>query len=509
MKKLIFILIFGIFLVSLVGAEENCDVVWPQFGVVSCETFYGSNPETLSKTPSGCSNNICQFSFSCAGKSECKISSYDIQLICPGIPCIEYSIYKNEGLLGRVFGYGSCIGKNDPPPVIDDFNSVDILARCTYFLDEIEVDPSSTVKMTYRNRYLYDENPDHPEHKVDESVGCIPQGIMYEEGIVNKLPSLWIDSEGNSESLPSNVIDQFPTNMNVGETYSYFYSWREIPNINLIKNKEGTIAGYCGGSLGNRKLLDYQNVDDGGSCYVLPTSIQKTVECCYNEDCRWKGEGYVCDPTTFTCSENKPCNSDIECQVIGQPICSNNIETSWMCDLTKPWHPNEGTCTKSTRNVFCCSDNDCSKDEYCNKELGCKLIYTLEKCPSKRCCVAGGNYEEKSCGDNLSCCIVGGSVVGICAEDCSQISEEDLEGGITGGVISESKGKSSTGIIILIVFLVLIGGSIAYYFYTNKKKTTPKKGVKKELETKGKHCTKCGSLLKSRGKFCSKCGRKV
>lgn len=504
------------FLISFVYAGD-CQVVWPQFGVVSCQVFYGSSPETMIEGPSSCSDNICHFSFSCAGKSECKISSYDIQLDCPGAPCLEYSIYKDGSLLGDSFGYGSCWGKDDPPPVIYDFNTLDIVGRCNYIVGQTEVDNSSTVKMTYRNKYLYDTTPDYPEHKVDESVGCVPNEIMYKSGIINKLPSSFVDSEGNTGSVPGNAIDSLPTNMDVGETYSYFYSWKEVPNINLVKNKEGSTAGYCGGSLGDRKLLDYSEISANGGCYTIPTSVQKNVECCYNEDCKWKGEEYVCDPTTFICSENKPCNSDIECQVIGQTTCSNNLETSWSCDLSKPWYPKEGTCTKFTKNVLCCSEKDCGVDEYCNKELGCQSTYTLENCPRGKCCVSGGSYKEKECNNDLECCTLSVSFVGICAEDCSKINQESLKTTASQSDSQQSSlSKSSTGTIILVIFLILIGGSIAYFIYVKKKKGKNKpsdKKIEKPKEKKGtekgKHCTKCGNLLKSGSKFCTKCGKKV
>lgn len=69
--------------------------------------------------------------------------------------------------------------------------------------------------------------------------------------------------------------------------------------------------------------------------------------------------------------------------------------------------------------------------------------------------------------------------------------------------------SSSTGIIILVIFFILIGGSIAYFIYDKNKKTQLKSNVKKEIETKGKHCTKCRSLLRGRSKFCTRCGKKV
>lgn len=509
MKRIILLLIFGIFLISFVGAVENCDIVWPQFGVIECDM--AENTEKLEGSLSNCQQESpywCRFSFDCAGKLHCNLFSTDFNLICDEGKWAPYlEIYKDGSITPIVYD-------RVPPQNIEEFQTVVIKGYCRGTILGWNKEPlksHSKIYMTYQNKYLYDTNFDHPRHKVEESVGCVPNGIIAKEGYLNQLPENWVDSEGNiKDSKPTNAIDYLPTNMNEGETRSYLYGWRKVSGINLIKNKEDSIAGYCGGNLGDRKLLSYSKLSLTEGCYIIPISVKKNVECCYNEDCKWKGDNYICDPTTFTCSKNRPCNSDVECQVIGQTTCLNNIETSWVCDLTKPWDPYIGTCEKQTKNVLCCSDNDCGSDEYCNKELGCASTYTLENCPSGKCCFSGGNYKEKTCESDLQCCTMGGSFVGICAEDCSQISEENLEAGITGAATSEMKSGSSTGTIILIVFLVLIGGSVAYYIYSKKSKKELSRKVKQEVEIRNKkYCKKCGGPLKPKSKFCSKYGKKV
>jgi flagellar basal body-associated protein FliL len=80
---------------------------------------------------------------------------------------------------------------------------------------------------------------------------------------------------------------------------------------------------------------------------------------------------------------------------------------------------------------------------------------------------------------------------------------------ITGDVTSQSKEKSSTGIIIAVIFFILIGGAVAYFIYNKNKSANLKKGVKKDLKEKGKHCKKCGKLLSPRNKFCTGCGRRI
>jgi len=511
MKKLILFLLIGLVLISFVVAEE-CEVAWPQFGVIECDVV--ETTAKLEDYPSNCQSEEpywCEFNFECAGKVHCNIYGMDFDLKCSEGNWAPYlEIYKDGSSTPSIYNL-----KDNPPPNIEEFQTVLIKSYCLGTIlgwNKEQLENLSKIELTYQNKYLYDDNPDHTRHLVPESVGCIPNGIMAKEGYLNQLPERWVDSDGQiKDNKPSDATDYLPTNMEEGETYSYLYGWREVSEINLIHDKNGELAGYCGGNLGSRKLLEYQQLSEENNCYIIPTSVKRDVECCYDGDCKWKGENYVCDPTTFMCSESKPCNSDIECQVIGQTTCLDNTETLWTCDLNEVWYPKKGTCMKSTKEVLCCSDDDCGTEEYCNKEEGCKLRYNLENCPSERCCIYGGDYKEKECGSSLQCCILVGSLVGVCEEDCSQVDKEELENeNFQGGNASSlSEKSSSTGTIILIVFLILIGGSVAYFVYVKNKKKKLKTKVKKELKTKEKHCTKCGNLLSSKNKFCTKCGKRV
>jgi len=509
---------FLLFLSTTIFAQSqtSCQVVYPQFGVVSCEVFYGSAPLTETKSPN-CVGDSCTFTFSCEGKAECQISSTDIQLSCDTWGyCFTYTLTKDGQNMGS---YSSCTGGN-PPQSISRFSSVTITGNCQLNIINYPKAPlssNSRITMTYQNIYLYDTNPDWPKHKVDASVGCVPNGIMYKSGYTNQLPLSWIDSNGNiAGTKPSNLVDTLPTNMKVGETYSYFYSWREVSGINAIIGKDGNPSGYCGGSLGDRKLISFSQVTLGSSCYLVPTSIQKNVECCYNEDCKWKDPSgkLVCDPTTFTCTNQRPCNSDAECQVPGETYsCVNKVETSWSCDLTQKWYPYKGTCIKTTKSVPCCTDSDCPdpNNQYCDKVNGCQSKYKYSDCPIGKCCESGGNYKPKSCPSDLQCCHTGDPIVGECKSSCVEQKQEAPQ--VTGE-------RPITGQFVLpieptmLVALIGIGViGVGIYMFLKKKgvslltKTVPEHKTK--IEGKVKYCTECGAKQDINKKYCTNCGSKL
>jgi len=140
-----------------------------------------------------------------------------------------------------------------------------------------------------------------------------------------------------------------------------------------------------------------------------------------------------------------------------------------------------------------------------SEEITVMLTASTEDLKEVKCNFKAYATREPSKSDECSFNLEVKPLTGFSLEDIN-----NSQGGITGGAISESKEKSSTGTIILIVFLVLIGGSIAYYIYSQKSKKELGRKVKQKVELrKGKFCKKCGSKLKPQGKFCSKCGRKV
>ena len=491
-----------------ISATENCKIVNPQFGVVSCEVYYGSSTQTQTLNPS-CENNFCSFTFSCAGKAECEIDKTNIDLKCDTLYYTSHKIYKDGNLLNN----------DNLPNIIKDFNELIIVGSCELFtfgsLHKKSFLSTSKVSMTFKNIYLYDETPDWPEHRVEESVGCMPQGIISKSISISDVPSSWVDDSGNTVGTkPFDFVNSIPT-MDVGETYSYFYDWREISGINAVVSKNGEIVGYCGGSLGNRKLMSYTQINQGGSCYLIPTSVKNTVECCYNEDCKWSGKDF-CDPTSFTCTDDRPCDSDLNCQVLGETTCQNNVIRSWSCDLSKEWYPYKGTCVEKTEQVMCCSDADCSVDQYCDQDIGCKERFVLKECPTEKCCLNGGDYKERPCTLGLECCTASGGIVGECKETCEIIEEQtslfDLISPKSNNAIEDTTSgvslSSGSDLIFIILAVVLV--AIAFIITKNQKTINIKKIKRKPQTSKNiTFCEKCGNELKHTAKFCGMCGKKI
>lgn len=521
---------------------EDCKVVHPQFGTVSCECPAGTPYESL-PTRSVCNGDICNFEFNCEGKSNCEILSEDIQIFCSsGWPtCVEYSIYVDGQLKEGEYHWGNCWGGEERKTNIEKFKRASIVARCSNYLDKMPVSSNSVISMKYQNIYLFDSNFDYPRHKVEESVGCVPNGIMYKSGYVGLLPRSWVDSSGAiAGSLNSSFVDTLPTNMKVPDTYSYFYGWREVSGINIVMSKHGDSIGYCGGSLGDRKLFQYSQISQGSGCYIVPTNILRNVECCYNEDCKWKDPSgsLVCDTSTFTCSDKKPCNSDIECQVLGQRQCLNRQETSWRCDFSQEWYPMKGTCVKEVKSVLCCSDGDCSSDEYCDKEQSCLKRYVLSDCQIGNCCKLGGDYKERNCGSGYVCCTIGGSYVGLCKVSCEEkppstskettATKNTVTNGVPSGTELQNSSKNQNPILLIavIILILAIGAAIYLFRRINEReggRTQTHSSHHQNISHSTHHipisthqpsahkrfCTKCGAPLKEEVAFCTNCGKKI
>ena len=191
------------------------------------------------------------------------------------------------------------------------------------------------------------------------------------------------------------------------------------------------------------------------------------AECCFPSDCvNSYGAEYTCNPDNWKCEQTRPCNSQLDCdQTFGEGICQNNQINKWVCDLTKKWGSYSGTCIHSEKQVAECP-SDCNSKQYYNEEQG--------KCLSR---------------------------TGI-------IDEENINNSVSGSSYSQ-KQSSSTGTTILVIFLILIVGSIGFFVYMKNKKNKFRKGVKKEIIKIGKHCTKCGALVRQNSKFCPKCGKRL
>jgi len=395
---------------SVVVATNQCQVAWPQFGVVSCQIDTNSQPSYPSIQYTLREKDAVA-TYQCSGRCDIENKgSIENNLVCGTLQARNWAVYRSGNKIADSGGFFG--GGYDSFPIqFNDEDSIMVQSWCSILsIPSSKPQASSTLTLKVWQKYLYESTPDWPEHKIESSSNCAPQtwiSTYLNQGVSSgSVPSSWVDSTGSTkDSLSSHPNVQYnlqnlPSVMPINTDYSYFYKWIPVLDINIVYDKKGEISGYCGGSTGNRKLFSYSEITTfGGSCYLIPSSVKKNAECCSNEDCsRWNPSKPVCDTNTFICSDQKPCNSDIECQVPGQTsACSNKQETNWKCDLSQKWHPYAGTCVKSTITVACCSDNECGIDQYCNKEKGCLDKYDLVDCPQGKWCLGGGRYTPQTC----------------------------------------------------------------------------------------------------------------
>lgn len=458
MKRIILLLISGIFLISFVGAVE-CELATPRYGVVQC--MNSGQTETIYSSFGGFDGEWSSIEISCL--SNCQISSKnDISIYCEGVPWDVKEVYKNG------------IEKDISSPVLwnrDD--SLIVKGKCTTLFTNYPVPDDARVEYQQDKIMLYEGWAGSlPNTPISGSEGCILNKNYNEEDISSYLNP----STGEIENKPSSSyssLNQFPNNWEINDHYTFVKDWQTgIADISLTYDKNNN-PYWCGGQYGSRKIYNVQEVtSQSGQCYAIPQSIYlSNIECCFPSDCiNIFGAEYTCNPDTWKCEETKPCNSQLECDsVFGEGVCQNNQINKWVCDLTKKWGDYAGTCIHSSKQVSECP-SDCSSKEYYNEEEG-------------KCLLRAGLKSEEI---------------------------NDSSEGITGAATSEMKSGSSTGTIILIVFLVLIGGSVAYYIYSKKSKKELSRKVKQEVEIRNKkYCKKCGGPLKPKSKFCSKCGKKV
>jgi hypothetical protein len=380
------------------------------------------------------------------------------------------------------------------------------------------------VKWKENKIFLYESTPDWPRHAISGSDGCLMHALVSqyssEQVSSGSVPPQWIDESGSTKgSLPDNYANLRSSvqNLQTGSTLSYFYKWIDVPDINVAYDREGSPVGYCGGSIGNRKLYDYSQVSTaGGACYLIPTSIQRNVDCCFLTDCSLSGPGLTCDTNTFKCSDKAPCNSDIECQA-GEAVCSNKYKTEWHCDLNQPWYPKKGTCVKETSAVGCCSSEDCGDTRlYVCSNNNCIVRQDLISCPAGACCKIGGQYVPQDCGSELQCCSQPGAYAGACKVSCVEKPPSGTAASSNSELLKNEQNPAGTtttsdnSLVWLVLSVVVLGavGGGAYYLYTQKT-TNIAQPPSGRSSTVLRHCTACGAPLNEGKTFCSSCGHKL
>ena len=217
-------------------------------------------------------------------------------------------------------------------------------------------------------------------------------------------------------------LQNAPTNWQVGDNYIFTRAYQPSISLNFFQAPDGTIY-WVGGLAGSRQLYSVKQVTSpiDGTCYAIPQSLVKTVECAFPTDCNYKGVGYTCDTSTFTCkTSGTACNSDLECgAVFGTAQCINRVLDGWTCDLSQPTGGKAGTCKNTKQSVNQCP-GECTGSQFWDKTTTtCKNIDQLLDCPQGACCIAGGSYKPQSCSFGQVCCPRSGSSdVGDCKQSC-------------------------------------------------------------------------------------------
>lgn len=414
---------------TMAESTDQCQVAWPQFGVVRCEIDTNAQPTYPSIAYTSRQSDSLA-SYQCSGRCDIENKgSIENNMACSSLDVKHWKVYRSGTEIADSGGFFGG-GYSSFPIQFNDQDSITIQSWCSFLGVASPLQSNSYVTIRVWQKYLYETTPDWGRHKIESTTGCAPQTWItnyLSQGVSSgSVPSSWVDSTGSTKDTISthpNVqynLQNLPTVMPIDTDYSYFYKWIIVPDINLVYDKEGKTAGYCGGTTGNRKLFSYSEVTTiGGNCYLIPSSVQRSVECCANEDCKWNPSKPTCDTSTFSCSDKKPCNSDVECQVPGQTsICSNKQETVWDCDANQKWYPYAGTCIQTILPVACCSDNECGIDQYCNKQQGCLDKYNLVDCPQDKWCLRGGRYKPQSCSSELKACPSADPMIGDCKDIC-------------------------------------------------------------------------------------------
>jgi len=520
MRKLILILALGLVLFNLVWAEE-CELALPRYGVVECYDMGNTDSMDISLEHG---TEQSTGSFVCV--SDCELNTMDN---IPEVSCgvgwgAHLELYKNADI---VYEESSTSFRSEKNIHFDYGDELSMIGYCRKLLGGKTPLPINKITILQKVVMLKEGWAGTLQSStIDNTEGCVLNKNINPDTDINNYLNVASEEQESKPSSTYTSQSQFPINWRVGENYIFVKDWQTgIADISLVYGKDNE-AYWCGGQTGSRKIYNVDLItSNSGKCYSIPKSIANSnIECCEDVDCLGLGFGakYVCNPDSWKCEQTKPCNSQLDCEsTFGEGVCENKEINKWNCDTSKEWGDYAGTCVNSIKSVSQCP-SDCSNNEYYNEEEGrCKSLNKILDCPVGKCCADGGSYKEKKCGGNQECCTVSGAFVGICKDDCSQITDEELKTmeGFTGASIGSN--NSSTGKLILVVFLILIGGAIVFFYIKNKKvhktiKSKPIKKVGKVEEEKpvkkqmagSKYCTACGYLMRKGSAFCTMCGKK-
>jgi len=469
----------------LAQAQQQCQLAYPMMEVLKCEKTDSFSKQINFNSDS--KTKISTATYTCV--SDCTIN---LQLRCGWVSTLKGDVSAgnihtplNQGMIaGGLFTNSYKIGDGEQFSV-SAYCDVPILGPQLITVGSAS---DSIVQIQDYNKFLFATNHEWSSHQLTDTTNCIPQSrvssFINQQIKSGSLPSVYstggTDVLGNSVAAPENFVDisslNLASELKVGNTISYFYRWEPVSSLNL-KYDENKNPVYCGGSSDQRKLFSYNTVNtNDGTCYYVPSSIQKNVECCLDGDCHFTGQ--LCGPS-FKCTDKKPCNSDLECGT-QEPQCSNNQLTSWTCDSSQgPVNmPNgqsySGWCTKQTKNVACCQSS-CGSGTHCEYDKGCVSDIRIIDCPVGKCCEAGGNYRTASCASGQTCCHSGDPIIGDCKASCQPTPSAQENS----TALSQNGGNQLTGfasmisspstIPIIALVILAVAGIVGYVIWKNRK----------------------------------------
>lgn len=518
-KETLIIVSFLVIFALPTFAAESCTAAVPRYGVIQCINSGQRESQTLqfvNTNEQTTSNN-----FACL--SNCEVQENDILFTCDNLQALHWELYLDGSATPLIVKSANPMeNKGNLPYSFERPHSVILKAWCRG-LDAWTTHPTKTAAVSIKQDLIILKEGwagSLPDVTITGSEGCTLNKVVdiYKgEAIVTSYLNPVTDTQTTKPTSTYSNVNEMPTNWKINDNYIFVKDWQTgIADISFTYNKQNNVY-WCGGLSGSRKIYNVNKITSTtGACYAVPTSVYlQNIECCFPADCSWKGSTYTCNPDTWKCEETKPCNSELDCQqTFTSGVCQSKQVTNWVCDTSKKWGNNAGTCVKQTKTVQQCS-SDCTSNEYYNDVEGvCKPRVIILDCPPGRCCKSGGNYKEQTCMSSLECCTTSDLIIGECKQSCAPppsnpatTSEQgqtgnELSGGQTITDTSIASPLESGSMLILIVIIVIVAaGGLGYYFMKQKPSKTSKGSQA--------HCTKCGAKIKDGIKFCNKCGKKL